>query len=349
MAESSPDIVESDRAFSDDLRKPNVTAQHVADLANVSRSAVSRCFSGAGKVSKDKRQRILAAAEELGYRPNAIARSLTGQKNDLVALITTEHLSQRSNEHLSALTLRLAEVGKRALVIPVGDDTSIDESSLRALDYKVDAIVIMGGSVSDRIVGALRAARVPLLLFGREHVGETAIGVSCDNERGGEMAARFLARTGCRRFAYIGKKARTHSDRSRRLGFKHTLEELGLALHGEEEDETTYEGGRRAASKLFASAKAPDALFCFNDIMAYGALRAARDFKLSVPDDLAVIGFDNQPMSAWPEFNLSTVECDPDKLALLATRQVLAALTGAKLARRTYYLAPELVIRGTTS
>jgi len=348
MTDFLSEVPPDGRALKGERRKLNVTAQDVADLADVSRSAVSRCFSGAGKVSKAKMERILAAAEQLGYRPNAIARSLTGQKTDLVALITTEHLSPRSNEHLSAMTLRLAEAGKRALVIPVGDDTSIDESSLRALDYKVDAIVIMGGSVSDRIVETLRAARVPLLLFGREHQGDTAIGVSCENRRGGEMAARLLARAGRSRFAYIGKMARTHSDRSRRIGYKRTLEELGLALHAEEEDETTYEGGRRAAMKLFAAAAVPDALFCFNDTMAYGALRAARDFKLGVPDDLAVIGFDNQPMSAWPEFDLTTVECDPDKLALLATRGVLAALATGKLARRSYYLAPELVIRGTT-
>lgn len=348
MTENLPDTQNNGRAFNQEARRTNVTAQDVADLAAVSRSAVSRCFSGAGKVAKDKRERILAAAEKLGYRPNAIARSLTGQKTDLVALITTEHLSPRSNEHLSAMTLRLAEIGKQALVIPVGDDTTIDESSLRALDYKVDAIVIMGGSVSGRIVEALRAAQVPLLLFGREQEGEAAIGVSCDNVRGGEIVARFLVRSNRRRFAYIGKQKRTHSDRNRRKGFTRALEELGQTLHAEAEDETTYDGGRRAATKLLSAPEPPDAIFCFNDTMAFGALRAARDFKVNVPGDLAIFGFDNQPMAAWPEFDLSTVECDPGKLAELAAIQVLKAMNGETLAERSVYLEPELVIRGTT-
>ncbi len=336
------------RAFNDRAKRPAATAQDVADLANVSRSAVSRCFSGAGKVSKEKLERIHAAAEQLGYRPNAIARSLSGQKTDLVALITTEHLSHRSNEQLSAMVLRLAEIGKQALVIPVGDNTSIDESSLRALDYKVDAIVIMGGSVSDNVVETLRAARVPLLLFGREQEGETTIGVVCDNVRGGEMAARFLARSHCRRFAYIGKKARTHSNRTRREGYKRALEELGLALHAEADDETTYDGGRRAASKLLSASEPPDAIFCFNDTMAFGALRAARDFKIEVPGELAIMGFDNQPMAAWPEFNLSTIESDPGKLTALATERISKAILGELDERRSYYTSPELVIRGTT-
>lgn len=348
MKEASKNSPANGRAFRNGKRRPGVTAQDVADLAKVSRSAVSRCLGGAGKVSKDKQVRIIAAAEQLGYRPNAIARSLTGQKTDLVALITTEHLSPRSNEYLSAMTLRLAKIGKQALVIPVGADTTIDESSLRALDYKVDAIVIMGGSVSVRIVEALRAAQVPLLLFGREYNGEAAIGVSCDNALGGAMIARFLVRSGCRRFAYIGKAARTHSDRSRRKGFKRGLEEFGHDLSAEAEDETTYDGGRRAATGLLSAPETPDAIFCFNDTMAFGALRAARDFKINVPDDLAIVGFDNQPMSAWPEFNLSTVDCDPGKLADLATSRILQAMNDEETRRRSYYLEPDLVLRGTT-
>ena len=329
-------------------RKFSTTAQDVADLAEVSRSAVSRCFSGAGNVSKDKQDRIFAAAEQLGYRPNAIARSLTGQNTDLVALVTTEHLSHRSNEHLSEMTLCLAEAGKRALVIPVGKHTTIDESSLCALDYKVDAIVIMGGSVSEGIVETLQAARVPLFLFGRDHEGESSIGISCDNAMGGAIAARYLVRAGRRAFAYIGKKARTFSDRNRRQGYSDELGRLGFSLHAEADDETTYEGGRRAASLLFSAGDPPDALFCFNDTMAFGALQAAREFKLAIPDDVAVIGFDNQPMASWHAFELTTIGYDPNALARLATRKILDALERDESAPKSFYIQPQLVIRRTT-
>lgn len=324
------------------------TAQDVADLAGVSRSAVSRCFSGAGKVSKDKQGRVVAAAERLGYRPNAIARSLTGQKTDLVALVTTEHLSYRSNVHLSEMTLSLAEAGKRALVIPVGEHTTIDESSLRALDYKVDAIVIMGGSVSSKIVKFLTAAKVPLFLFGRDHEGESSIGISCDNAMGGAIAARFLLRANRRHLAYIGKKTRTFSDRKRRQGFGDEIRRLGFTLHAEADDETTYEGGRRAASKLFSAAELPDALFCFNDTMAFGALRAAQEFKQRVPEDVAVIGFDDQPMAGWHTFELTTIGYDPSALAHLATEKILGALERNETAPGSFYIQPKLIIRRTT-
>ena len=331
-----------------EIRKLSVTAQDVADLAGVSRSAVSRCFSGTDKVSKDKRARIVAAAERLGYRPNAIARSLTGQKTNLVALVTTEHLSPRSNEHLSEMTLCLAEAGKRSLVVPVGEHTTIDESSLRALDYKVDAIVIMGGSVSGRIVEMLSAARVPLFLFGRDHEGGTSTGISCDNAMGGAIAARYFLRAGRRHLAYIGKKTRTFSDRNRRQGFADEICRLGYCLLAEVDDESTYEGGRRAATTLFSAPEAPDAVFCFNDTMAFGALQAAREFNLRIPEDLAVIGFDNQPMASWHAFELSTIGYDPYALAQLTTTKILEALESDTIVPSSFLVPPKLVIRRTT-
>lgn len=331
-----------------ELRKFTATAQDVAKLAGVSRSAVSRCFSGAGNVSKEKRERIFEAAKELGYRPNAIARSLTGQKTDLVALITTEHLSYRSNVHLSEMTLCLAEAGKRALVVPVGDNTTIDESSLRALDYKVDAIVIMGGSVSGEIVSFLSAAKVPLFLFGREHEGGASVGISCDNALGGAMAARFFHRAGRSQMAYVGKHTRTFSDRNRRHGFADEVRRLGQTFLCEADDESTYEGGRRAAGRMFSSAEVPDAIFCFNDTMAFGVLQAAQDFKFRVPKDVAVIGFDDQPMAGWHAFDLTTVGYDPYELASLATAKIIQALDQPFLVPQSYLLEPKLVIRGTT-
>jgi len=329
------------------MRKSITTAQDVAELAGVSRSAVSRCFSGAGNVSKGKQVRIVAAAEKLGYRPNALARSLTGQKTDLVALITTEHLSARSNEHLSKLTLSLSEAGKRALVIPVGDNTTIDESSLRAIDYKVDAIVVMGGNVSGKIVELLSEAQVPLFLYSRDHDSETSPGFSCDNASGGIMAARLFLRANRKRLSYLGKNTHPFPDRNRRRGYTEEICQHGFELHSEASDESNYEGGRRAASILFSAKTVPDAVFCFNDTMAFGALQAAREFNLRVPEDVAVLGFDDQPMASWHAFELSTIGYDPSELARLAATKILDAINGENASPQTYYIQPKIIIRKT--
>ncbi|MEQ8356958.1 MAG: substrate-binding domain-containing protein [Kiloniellaceae bacterium] len=161
------------------------------------------------------------------------------------------------------------------------------------------------------------------------------------------MVARLLARAGRRRLAYIGKKSRTFSDRSRHRGFCEELQRLGLTLHAKEAEETTYEGGRTAASKLLSSQEPPDAVFCFNDTMAFGALQAARELKLRVPEDVAVVGFDNQPMASWHAFELTTVGYDPKALAQLVTRKILEALEGDEIVPNSYYLEPRLIVRRT--
>lgn len=325
------------------------TAQQVADLAGVSRSAVSRCFNGVGKrPNDDKRERILAAAADLGYRPNAIARSLTGRPSDLVALVTTEILSYQSNDQVRQVTLRLAEAGKRSLVIPVGEHTTIDESSIEALDYQVDAIVVMGGSVSKSVVDMLSAASVPLFLFGRDQEGEDSVGICCDNIDGAAMAARYLLRAGRRRLGYVGKASHSFAARTRREGFVGELQRQGFELHSMAEDDSSYDGGRRAGAMLFAAAEPPDAVLCFNDTMAIGVLQAAKEFKLQVPEDVAVVGFDNQPMAAWHAFDLTTVGPDPDALARLATEKILGATETGGRGGGTFYVTPEMVVRGTT-
>lgn len=324
------------------------TAQDVATRAGVSRAAVSRCFNARGRLSGDKRERILAAARELGYRPNAIARSLTGQSTDLVALVTAESFGHQSNEQLREITLCLAEAGKRALVIPVGAKSTIDESSLRALDYQVDAIVVMGGSVSGQVVELLAAASVPLFLFGREHEGRGTAAIACDNTEGGAIAARCLVRAGRRRLAYVGKRAHTFADRARFNGFVAELRHQGLEPCDLAADESSFEGGRRAASTLFATAEPPDGLFCFNDTVAFGALQAARDFGLRVPEDVAIVGFDDQPMASWPAFDLTTVGCEPGALARLATDRIMAALRRDEPVVGNFLVRPYLVLRGTT-
>ena len=207
-----------------EANKPRTTAQDVANLAGVSRSAVSRYFNGGQKVSLEKRERILAAAEKLGYRPNAIARSLTGRQTDLVAVVIADNESFHTSRIVRELYLQLYDVGKRALIIPVGNTDGIDESSLRALDYQADAIVVIGGSVSRGIVDHLRAANTPLFLLGRENVDAEVVGVCCDNFLGAQMLGRLLVRSGRRRLTYIGKAINTFSNQNRREGFVSEIE-----------------------------------------------------------------------------------------------------------------------------
>lgn len=315
-------------------------------MAGVSRSAVSRCF-GDGLVSDETRRRIMAASEALGYRPNAIARSLTGQNTGLVALLLAELENPHTDLVLKKLLLAIAEADKRALVIPETQRHDVTSSTMHALDYQVDAIIVMGGTVSSHVVDQLCALDTPVFQFGRQIEGLG--GVACDNQLGGLMGGRFLVQSGRRRIAYVTKTAQTDANRRRRAGLATALESAGLPLTEEGSEENSFEGGYNAATRLFARADRPDALFCFNDIMALGTLQAAAAFRLRVPEDVAILGFDDIPMAGWPAFGLSSLRPNLDLQVQKLMTMIGEIYDGAPPRRTIDLVMPELIIRRTAA
>ena len=324
-----------------------VSAKEVATLAGVSRAAVSRTF-GNGQVSTAIREKVIAAANQLGYRPNAIARSLIGGKTDLIALITIENDSIHNALLVSKLISEVTLLGKRALVIPATADNETDQPTLDAFDYQVDAIVVVGGTVSPRIVDRLSGVGVPLFLYERQLDGTGAECVTCDNAHGARIATRHLIRCGCKRIAYVTKHRQTHSNVQRHQGLMSELNNAGLPLHGEAHGEQSFHGGYRAAIELMSADLPPDALFCFNDEMAIGALEAARAMKLEIPKDIAVIGFDDIPMSSWPVFDLTTITNPIESPVELLIQRISARLEGATASAEAHTIRPSLVVRSTT-
>ncbi len=324
-----------------------ISAKDVAELAGVSRAAVSRTF-GQGQVSAKLRRRVLAAAEELGYRPNAIARSLIGGKTDLIALVTAGHDSIHNTMLIERLIVEITHRGKQALVIPASSDASIDESILNAADYQVDAIVVVGGTVSPKVVDRLRRFGVPIFLYERYVADPGLECVTGNNLGGGRLAARYLVRCGHERVAYITKPLMTFSNKARREGFQAGLRDGGQSIFAEATGPQGFNGGFRAAMELFSAKKLPDALFCFNDEMALGAIQAAAVMKLHVPNDVAIIGYDDIPMAAWPVFNLTTIHNAVDQPIQILMNRIAARGGGDKPQAEPHVIEPELVVRGTT-
>lgn len=324
-----------------------VSAKDVAARAGVSRAAVSRTF-GDGKVSATARARVLAAAEELGYRPNAIARSLIGGKTDLIALVVAEGDSVHNSLLIERFIVAITRRGKRAMVLPASAEADFDQSTLNASDYQVDAIVVIGGTVSPAIIERLRKADLPLFLYERLNDAPGVECVICDNVAGGHLAARFLLRSGHTRIAYVTKPLLTYSNAARREGFVAGLAEAGGSLFAEATGEQGFAGGCKAAMALFSRRQVPDAVFCFNDEMALGAIQAASVMKLAVPEDVAIIGYDNIPMAAWPMFDLTTIDNAIERPIAVLLDRIAARLDGGAPEPAPHVIEPELVVRGTT-
>ncbi len=331
------------------IMKARITSQDVANLAGVSRSAVSRFYSG-GHVSEGYKKRIMKAGKQLEYRPNAIARSMTGLGTNMIAIILIDFgMTSQLKIIEEKLMLALSEHGKQILMIPVTGKSDLEESTLNALDYQVEAVIVMGGNIPSSTVKRLQTLKVPLLQYASTEGGDGVECYSCDNKKGGQMAGNFLIRAGHQRIAYLARIDDTPANRMRKAGLLSALEANGMKLHVEERAISNFDGGKTAGIRFFSMAELPDAIFCFNDIMALGVLEAAQMIKLDIPKDVSVIGYDDLPMSSWKKFDLTTLRSDLDYLIGKIVESILR--NDERESKNSPFVclaAPELIIRSTT-
>jgi len=285
-----------------------VTSFDVADLAGVSQSTVSRAFSPEAKVSKKTRQKVLAAAAELGYQPDAIARSLSTQHTNIIGIVMAHITSPFYPYVLEKFTRRLQEMGRQVLLFNAAPEQDVDDILPLVLQYRVDGLIITSATISSEMADVLARGGTPVILFNRYVLGANCSAVCCDNVDGARKIADFLLDNGHKRPAYIAGDINTSTNIDREKGFGDRLRERGIVQWYHEQGEYTYQAGYAATLRLFERDEPPDAIFCANDIMAFGALDAARhELGLRVPEDVSIIGFDDIPTADWPAYNLSTI------------------------------------------
>lgn len=302
-----------------------VTADDVAARAGVSRSAVSRAFTDGASIQPDKRAHILAVADDLGYRPNMMARSLTGGATGLIAVVVGSISSPYESWFLDVLSQDIRSRGLWPLLVPVSPGQEVEPALDHALAYQVDGAVIAAGSVNRKLAERCSALGAPIVVVGRVLEGGGADSVCCDNRAGMAMIAERLAATGRGRIAWIGGRAEAFSNVERYEGLTDALATHGLTLTDSRSGDYTVDSGMVQALALLTGPNRPDAIVCGNDAMAIGAIAAARRLGLRVPEDVGVVGFDDIPAAAWEPYSLTTVanpvgETVREALGLLASR-----------------------------
>ena len=292
-----------------------VTAQDVARVAQVSQSAVSRTFTPGASVSDDTRNRVLAAAKALGYRPNAMARSLITRRSHIIALVMGYLQNQFYPLVIEKLSQKLQKQGYHVLMfISDGDETDgvLDE----ILQYQVDAIVMASAMLSPNLARQCADSGVPVVLFNRvpEASGfgrHTTSSVTSDNVGGGRLAARLLLDAGHQRIGFIAGLERSSTNVDRERGFRDELTAAGITDYPREVGHYDFDGAAAAARAMFAdrpAARRPDAVFVANDHMAIAVLDVLRqELGLRVPEDVSVVGFDDVPQAAWGAYRLTTI------------------------------------------
>ncbi|WP_447554205.1 LacI family DNA-binding transcriptional regulator [Vreelandella sp. EE22] len=314
-----------------------VTADDVAAAAGVSRAMVSRAFTPGASVSVKKREHVLAVARSLGYRPNLIARGLTGQRTGLIAVVVGDVSKPYEAWLLEHLLQVLTQRGYQPLLLPAARGGNMLDMIHHALAYQVDGAIVAAGSVSPEVADLCRASGAPLVLVGRvlENAGVDA--VCCNNQAGmAQLVARLVGQER-RRFAWLGGREDAFSDQERQRGSERALAQAGLEFVVTARGDFSWPSGVDAARTLLSVTPRIDAVVCANDAMALGVLETARRLGIRVPVELAVTGFDDVPAAAWGPCPLTTIVNPVEKTALEALRlleqRILAPALKAEVVR----------------
>ena len=304
-----------------------VRAVDVAELAGVSRSAVSRAFSKNASISEETRDRVFAAAAKLGYRPNGIASSLAKRESPIVAIVANNTPDMREPYFYQALLGALQEVSRIPLIITVSPDDTGETSLESAIRFPLETAIVLADSVQASTVARFCRDRRPIMLNENSNRGDRVDMIRLNERPGIKAMLDNLYQSGRRSFWLISGRSTCWSFATRRIALLEGLAANGMSLKGEDAGDFAYEGGAEAFDRLMTRSSLPDALFCTNDAMAMGAMDAARyRHGLAVPQDLGVVGFDDIPQASWPTYQLSTIRQSTsdlvDKIILMLNRRV---------------------------
>lgn len=322
--------------------RAHASSTAVARLAGVSQSTVSRVFSAGAAVSADVRDRVLKAAAELNYKPNALPGILQTGRSGIVAVVVGGFYNPFFTELLRCVTALLREQRIETMLVDTASDDNLDEIVGELSRYRIDGVISALAIRSSRVARKLESAGIPIVALTSKKFGNLRT-VATDNRLAGAIAADLLIDGGCRKLAYLaGRESVAQSERQR--GFLKRVKQRQVAEPEHVIAGFSYEEGYAAAVALLSSGCRPDGIFCVNDLVAIGAMDAIRlEFGLSVPEDIQVVGFDDIPMAGWRGIDLTTFHQDMDALA----RGSVALLADAP-ASSSIIVPPRLVLRGTT-
>ncbi|HKE19402.1 MAG TPA: LacI family DNA-binding transcriptional regulator [Kofleriaceae bacterium] len=330
------------------------TLEAVASLAGVSRATVSRVVNGSPKVSPAAQEAVTEAIGALGYVPNRAARSLVTRRTDTLVLIVHERPDTVFEDPFFARVLRGVNAALDATELQlVLLQARGDRQRERALRYvgngHVDGVLLISLHGDDPMPAAITAAGIPLVVMGRPLSGERGDYVDADNAAGGHEAVRHLVAAGRRCLATVTGSLDMSVGRDRLSGYVEAVRAAampaaaGRVAHGD----FTEASGHRAMKLLVEATTDIDGVFVASDLMALGALRALRELGRRVPDDVAVVGFDDAPLAAYADPPLTTVRQPVERLGQEMVRLLLDRLSEPAGEPKAIILPTELVVRSS--
>jgi LacI family transcriptional regulator len=331
------------------MRPMYVTIRDVARAAGVSVATASRALSGGRNVSRASSQAVLAASERLGYRANTVARSLRTQSTATVGMVVPRISNPYFPRLVEAVERQLSTSGRELLLCDSQNDPLVEASRVEALlDRRVDGLIFIPCDGERSAATLVRAQRVvPVVQMDRFVPGFDVDFVGVDNQLGMSLVVEHLRRAGCRTFALVSSRTGDSAARARLAAYRDTVghEDGGSrTLLGD----FSVDWGREAAAELLANGSLPDALVCAADVIALGVNAALGEAGVRVPHDVAVTGFDDIAFASVSTPALTTLRQPTDAIGAAGVRLLTDRVAGTTRPAVTEFLAPELVVRGST-
>ncbi|MFD8523937.1 LacI family DNA-binding transcriptional regulator [Streptomyces capillispiralis] len=334
-------------------QRPGVpTLEEVAALAGVGRGTVSRVINNAAGVKDSTRRAVQRAIAELGYVPNLAARSLAGRRADAVALVMTEPDWRQFGEPFFSEIVRsvgdaLTDTKVQLLLTLVRTDAERQRLVEYARGGRVDGVMLMSVHAEDALPDMLAEVGLPTVLLGRRSGDESVTYVDADNVGGARSAVAHLLGRGRRAVAAITGPLDMYVAQCRLRGYREALERADVEGRPSwiVQGDFSEDSGRQAMAELIERAPEVDAVFAASDTMAAGALTALRAAGRRVPEDVAVIGFDDFPLARRTEPQLTTVRQPLEQIGRAMVRLLLEEMEDSAVAWRHVILRTELVLR----
>ncbi|MEV0783384.1 LacI family DNA-binding transcriptional regulator [Streptomyces sp. NPDC050423] len=331
------------------------TLEEVAARAGVGRGTASRVINGSPRVSAHTREAVEAAVAELGYVPNRAARALAGNRTDAIALVVPESESRFFAEPYFSDIVRgvgaaLADTEMQLLLTLVGSDRERRRLAQYLTAHRVDGVLLVSVHADDPLPDLLEQLGMPAVMNGRRSATEPLPSVDSDNFEGARGAVEHLASRGRRSIATITGRLDVYASQRRLDGYRQAVSEAGL-----EPDERlialadfSEEGGVRAMRELLDRRPDVDAVFAASDLMAAGARQVLREASRRIPDDVALIGFDDSAVARHMDPALTSVRQPIEEMGRTMTRVLLDMIAGESDDRPQIVLPTELVVRDSS-
>ncbi|MFD3657353.1 LacI family DNA-binding transcriptional regulator [Streptomyces sp. NPDC058620] len=334
-------------------RRP--TLEEVAAKAGVGRGTVSRVINGSPRVSDATRATVEAAVNELGYVPNRAARALAGNRTDAIALVVPEPETRFFAEPYFSDIVRgvgaaLADTEMQLLLTLAGNDRERRRLAQYLTAHRVDGVLLVSVHADDPLPDLLEQLGMPCVISGRRHAAEPLASVDSDNFEGARSAVGHLISRGRRSIATITGRLDVYGAQRRLDGYREAIAAAGLAPDERliAPADFTEEGGARAMRELLTRCPEVDAVFAASDVMAAGARQVLREAGRRIPEDIAMIGFDDSSVARHMDPPLTSVRQPTEEMGRTMTRVLLQEIAGPSDDRPRIVLPTELVVRDSS-